>query len=63
MHPDLAGSRHGDVILDPFMGAGTTALVAAQYGRQFIGTELNPDYVVMAEKRICNERAQMKILV
>lgn len=59
----LAGSRAGDVVLDPFMGAGTTALVAAELGRQFIGTELNPDYAAIAEKRIFNERAQAKMAI
>ncbi|OJV52293.1 MAG: hypothetical protein BGO31_05535 [Bacteroidetes bacterium 43-16] len=48
----LAGSREGDVILDPFMGAGTTALVARRHGRKYIGFELNPDYVDIAQKRL-----------
>lgn len=47
-----AGSRVDDIILDPFMGAGTTALVASALGRQYIGFELNPDYVKLAEERI-----------
>ncbi|MBK1439785.1 site-specific DNA-methyltransferase [Parapedobacter sp. ISTM3] len=47
-----AGSREGDVILDPFMGSGTTALVAKRLNRHYIGFELNPDYVRMAEQRI-----------
>lgn len=38
--------------LDPFMGAGTTAMVALQHGRAYIGIELNPEYVKLAEKRI-----------
>ena len=40
------------IILDPFMGAGTTALVAKQLGRNYIGYELNPDYVRLAEDRL-----------
>jgi site-specific DNA-methyltransferase (cytosine-N4-specific) len=48
----LAGSRPGDLTLDPFVGAGTTGLVALRLGRRFIGIELNPDYVVMARQRI-----------
>jgi DNA modification methylase len=40
------------VVLDPFMGSGTTALVALESGRNFIGIELSEDYVLMAEKRI-----------
>lgn len=39
-------------VLDPFMGAGTTALVAQKLGRNFIGFELNPKYVAMANKRL-----------
>lgn len=40
------------VCLDPFMGSGTTGMVAAMYQRNFIGFELNPEYCKMAEKRI-----------
>lgn len=40
------------VVLDPFMGAGTTALVALKLGRRFIGIELNPAYAEIARKRI-----------
>lgn len=50
-----AGSREDDIILDPFMGAGTTALVAARLGRRFIGYELNPEYITIAEKRMSEE--------
>ena len=48
----LAGSRHGDLVLDPFMGSGTTAVVALEEGRQYVGVELNPEYVKLAEDRI-----------
>jgi len=47
----LAGSRPGDIVLDPFMGSGTTAQVATYLGRQFIGCELNPKYVELHELR------------
>ena len=47
-----AGSRAGDTILDPFAGSGTTGIVAARHGRAFVGIELNPDYVQMAEAGI-----------
>jgi DNA modification methylase len=40
------------VVLDPFLGSGTTLLVADQLGRDGIGIELNPEYAVMAENRI-----------
>lgn len=47
-----AASRPGDTVLDPFLGSGTTALVADQLGRHAIGIELNPRYVEMARRRI-----------
>jgi len=48
----LAGSAPGDVVLDPFMGSGTTAAVAIEHGRQFIGCELNPEYGPLQQDRI-----------
>lgn len=45
-------SNEGDVVLDPFMGSGTTGLAALELGRKFIGVDLNKDYCRMAEKRI-----------
>lgn len=51
----MAGSKPGDVVLDPFMGAGTVALVAKELGRKYVGIELNPEYIVMANKRLRQE--------
>lgn len=48
----LAGTEQGDSVLDPFAGTGTVGVVAAKHDRQFLGIELNPDYVTMATKRI-----------
>lgn len=48
----LAGSRPGDVVLDPFMGSGTTAAVALQHGRQYLGCELNGEYGALQQERI-----------
>ena len=48
----LAGAPRGGVVLDPFGGAGTTAVVAMQEGRKSVLCELNPDYAAMAERRI-----------
>ena len=56
----LAGCPEGGVVLDPFMGSGTTALVAMQNQRNFIGFELNPEYIKIAKKRISN--VQLKIV-
>lgn len=50
----LAGSRAGDTVLDPFMGAGTTAVVAQRLGREYVGAELNPEYAAIAENRLRN---------
>jgi DNA modification methylase len=47
----LAGSPPGGVVLDPFLGSGTTALVARKHGRRTIGIELNPAYCQIAERR------------
>lgn len=48
----LAGAPRGGIVLDPFGGAGTTAVVAMQEGRKSVLCELNPDYAAMAERRI-----------
>lgn len=48
----LAGAPAGGLVLDPFMGAGTTAVVAERLGRQWLGCELNPEYAAIAEARI-----------
>lgn len=50
----LAGCPEGGVVLDPFMGAGTTAIVAKSLDRNYIGCELNPEYKEIAEKRLYN---------
>lgn len=53
--PDLcikAGSKEKDIILDPFMGSGTTALAAALLNRYYIGFELNQQYVELAKRRL-----------
>jgi DNA modification methylase len=47
-----AGSRKGDLIFDPFNGAGTTGLVALKLERNYIGIELNPEYIAISKKRI-----------
>lgn len=48
----LAGCPVGGVVLDPFLGSGTTAVVAVKNSRRWVGCELNPEYIDIAEKRI-----------
>ena len=48
----LAGSEKGDIVLDPFMGSGTTAMVAKSLGRDYIGCELHEDYGNLIQKRV-----------
>lgn len=45
-------SKQGDLVLDPFMGSGTTAVACKQLNRNFIGFEINPDYIKVAEQRL-----------
>ena len=46
------GSPDDALVLDPFLGSGTTGLVALKTGRRFVGIELNPDYVAMSRRRL-----------
>ena len=48
----MAGSRVDDIVLDPFMGSGTTAQVAIENGRQYLGCELNSEYKALQDERI-----------
>lgn len=57
-----AGSKEGDIVLDPFMGAGTTAIVSLKLGRKYIGIELNPKYIQIAEDRINNNVGLLKAM-
>ncbi len=50
-----AGSKKEDVVLDPFFGSGTTGWVAQRLGRAWIGIELNPEYIKIAEKRFIQQ--------
>lgn len=56
--PLLATSRPGDMVLDPFAGSGTVGVVALRHQRNFVGVELNPEYVKIAESRIANGTEQ-----
>jgi DNA modification methylase len=48
----LAGSRPGDLVLDPFTGSGTVGVVCQRFARRFVGVELNPAYIDMARRRL-----------
>ena len=48
----LAGCPVGGVVLDPFMGSGTTGMVAKQHDRHYVGIEINPEFAALAEARI-----------
>ena len=58
----IVSSTNAEIILDPFMGSGTTALSAINFNRHYIGIDLSPEYCEMAEKRIKNHKAQQKLL-
>ena len=48
----LAGCPENGIVLDPFMGSGTTAIVARSLNRNYLGVELNPEYIKIAHKRL-----------
>ena len=56
----LAGSQVNDIILDPFMGSGTTALVAKSLGRDYIGCELHEDYGKLIQERVNNRKGTLE---
>jgi len=58
----LAGCPKDGVVLDPFMGAGTTAIVADRYNRSYIGFEINPEYIKIAERRIAKNQPRLNEL-
>ena len=57
----LASSEEGDVILDPFLGSGTTSVTARKLGRHFVGVEQNEQYCAWAEKRLALAAAEPAI--
>ena len=50
------GSREGDIVLDPFMGSGTTAVACIRLNRHYIGFEINKEYCQIAEQRLEAEK-------
>ena len=57
----IISSTFANIILDPFMGSGTTAIAALMNDRNYLGIELSPEYVQMAEKRILEFNSQSKL--
>ena len=57
----MLSSKEGDLVLDAFMGSGTTAVACHKNKRHWIGFELNPDYFKRAERRIKAEQAQQTL--
>ena len=49
----LASSREGDLVFDPFLGSGTSAVVARKLNRRYLGVEVNGEYCLWAAKRLC----------
>jgi site-specific DNA-methyltransferase (adenine-specific) len=54
-------TQPGDLVLDPFMGAGSFGVAAVQLGRDFIGIEIDPGYFAIAERRIAGAQAQLAL--
>ena len=55
-------TQPGDIILDPFMGSGTTGVACVRTGRNFIGCEIDPTYFAIAQRRIADEQAKTALL-
>ena len=59
----LNSSKEGDVILDPFMGSGTTGVACKELGRNFIGCEIDKNYFEIAKKRIDSVDTESKLIL
>ncbi len=57
--PVMAGCPEGGIVLDPFLGSGTTAVVAEKLGRRWLGIELNPTYCDMAVRRLAGTGSKL----
>lgn len=57
----IISSTHAQIILDPFMGSGTTAVVAMGLKRNYIGIELSPNYCIMAKKRLEKNKGESEV--
>ena len=57
----IISSTNAEIILDPFMGSGTTAVVAKSLGRKYIGIDISPEYCKMAEERLVKNDTQNEV--
>lgn len=55
-------TKLGDVVLDPFVGSGTTAFSALQLGRHFVGIDVNPEYVQLANQRVFEKQIKLPVI-
>jgi hypothetical protein len=58
-----AGSFPGEIVLDPFAGTGTTCVVAKQMERRYVGIDINPAYIRMAQERLCESLGPAPLLL
>ena len=58
----IVSSTNAKVVLDPFMGSGTTAISALNFKRDYIGIDISPEYCTMAQRRIKQHQSQSKLL-
>lgn len=54
-------TQPGDVVLDPFLGSGSTALAAKRLGRRYVGIDIDPHYVAMARERVSQNAGQLRL--
>jgi adenine-specific DNA-methyltransferase len=54
--PIAAFTRPGEIVLDPFVGSGTTAVAAQSLGRRYIGIDIEPKYAICAQNRLLRKR-------
>lgn len=50
----------GDLVLDPFMGSGSTAVAAVETGRHYVGYDIDPEYIELAQRRVADARAALE---
>ncbi len=58
----IVSSTNAKLMLDPFIGSGTTAISVFNHGRDYIGIDISPEYCNKAEKRIIKETSQVKLI-